>query len=53
MLAIVSYSNGLCETCLKNAHEKVQMNRSFLVSTFDSSLGKEIFVCPKCGATKE
>ncbi|MCD6403088.1 MAG: hypothetical protein J7K98_02035 [Candidatus Aenigmarchaeota archaeon] len=43
----------ICEVCLKNAHERVVMVREVLVSAdIKGDNKKEMWVCPKCGATK-
>ena len=46
-----TWTLGLCESCLKNAHEKVKVIREIVYST-DSNSAEEMFVCPQCGATK-
>lgn len=37
---------GLCESCIKNANEKIEMVCESL------EFGKGMLVCPQCGATK-
>lgn len=42
-----------CEICLKNAHEKVKMNKSVMRSTDpEGKFSVEMWACPKCGSTK-
>lgn len=48
-----TWTYRLCETCLKNSHEKVEMIKEEIKSTdVDSSFSKEMWVCPVCGSTK-
>lgn len=42
-----SWNHRFCESCLKNAGEKIEM----VVDKIGPGLG-EFFVCPQCGATK-
>ena len=41
------WNYGLCESCLKNAGDKVKMVKERIGHSPD-----EHFVCPQCGATK-
>lgn len=44
-----NWNYGFCETCVKNAHERVRMVKERI----DPSHRKtEFFVCPECGSTK-
>ena len=47
-----SWSYGVCESCLRNAHENHEMQREFLVDTSDENKKIEVWVCPSCGATR-
>ena len=38
---------GFCETCMKNAHDKIKMIREKIEAN-----SPEFFVCPQCGSTK-
>lgn len=42
-----NWNYGVCESCLKNAGDKIRMLRE---SIADGS--GEFFVCPQCGSTK-
>ena len=49
----IEWNYRICETCLKNSHEKVKMKRGTIVSCDPNGERKmEVWVCPKCGATK-
>ncbi len=42
-----------CEICLKNAHEKVKMNKRVMQSTDpEGKFSMEMWCCPKCGSAK-
>jgi hypothetical protein len=44
---------GLCDSCFKNAHEKVRMVREKIASGDTmASNSQDTWVCTKCGATK-
>jgi hypothetical protein len=45
-----SWTFGLCESCLKNSHEEVEMVRINLISDYGKK--EEMWCCPVCGATK-
>jgi hypothetical protein len=45
-----SWSYGICEVCLKNAHEENKMEKIVLKSEYGS---EEVWCCPVCGATKK
>jgi rubredoxin len=48
------WTYGYCETCMKNAHEKVKMIKSnFASGNPNDTQVKEMWVCPKCGSSKE
>lgn len=48
-----TWTCGVCESCLKNAHEEIKMIEQTIISGDPKEIfSKEIFVCPKCGATK-
>lgn len=47
-----SWTYGVCESCLRNAHEKHEMQREFLVDTKDETKKVEVWVCPACGSTR-
>jgi hypothetical protein len=50
----VNWAYSFCGICLNNSHEKVQMVRERLVSTYDDvDFSKEYWVCPKCGHNKK
>lgn len=42
-----TWTYGVCESCLKNAGERVEMARECIGSGCP-----EFFVCPQCGSTK-
>ena len=45
-----SWTYGICERCLRNSHERVEMVREFLVSgnpNDNKRSDKKIWVCPK------
>jgi len=42
----VGWKYKICENCRKNSHEEVEMVREIVN-------GVEMWVCPKCGATKK
>lgn len=51
---ICDWNYGICETCLKNSHEKVKMRREkVFCCDLEGNYYKEMWVCPVCGATKE
>jgi hypothetical protein len=53
MIVHESWSYGYCETCRKNAHEDVQMvKQQFASGDPKASYKSEMWVCPKCGASK-
>ena len=41
------WNYGTCESCLKNAGDKIKMLRECIAGACT-----EMFVCPQCGATK-
>jgi hypothetical protein len=47
-----NWTYGLCETCMKNLHEEVKMERILISSTDDSDKSEQMWCCPLCGATK-
>jgi len=48
-----TWTYGYCEMCMKNAHEKVKMNREVLSSgNPDDKNFSDCWSCPKCGSTK-
>lgn len=48
------WTYGYCETCMKNAYENVKMVKSKFVSGDPKGThSKEMWVCPKCGSSKE
>ena len=48
-----TWTYGICETCLKNSHEKVEMVREKVVSgDIEGRYSEEIWICPVCGASK-
>ncbi|MEM5829152.1 MAG: hypothetical protein QW040_01150 [Candidatus Aenigmatarchaeota archaeon] len=46
-----SWTFGICESCLKNLHEKVKMEKIVMIS--DEGKKEEVWCCPVCGATKK
>lgn len=43
----------LCDICLRNAHQKVNMVKRVVVSTDEKGYWeKEMLLCPKCGNCK-
>ena len=50
-----SWTYSVCESCLRNAHEKHEMQKEFLIDTNDAndeSKKVEVLVCPACGSTR-
>lgn len=47
-----SWTYAVCETCLRNAHEKHEMQREILVDTNEETNRIEVWVCPNCGSVR-
>jgi len=49
-----TWTYGICESCLKNSHEKVKMIEEKVVSAdLEGGNSETIWVCPVCGASKK
>ncbi len=48
-----SWTYEICESCLKNAHEKNKMIKELVkASHTDVEHAAEMWICPSCGSTK-
>ena len=48
-----SWTYGYCESCLRNAHEKVKMVKIKIKSGDpEGKHSKEMWVCTQCGSTR-
>lgn len=49
-----TWTYGVCESCLKNAHEKVKMVKQMIISGNPNVISsKEMWVCPVCGSCRK
>ena len=48
-----TWTQGLCNCCLKNSHQKVNLVlRKIISGDEEGKYSQEILVCPVCGATQ-
>jgi len=53
-MASKTWTYGVCESCLKNSHERVEMKMELITSRYpEIGNSEEMWVCTKCGATKK
>jgi len=53
-MATKTWTYGLCESCLKNSHERIEMGKEAIKSRYpEIKNSEEMWVCPICGATKK